>query len=118
MISQDLSFTQAYFEAVSGWTTTGLSVMDVESTPHIFLIYRSIMQFFGGVGIVLVMISALSSTFGMRLYNSEGHSDRILPNLIKSSRVHCCALIELFNCAFSSSCKASSLSLNKVWKLL
>ncbi len=87
MISQDLSFTQAYFEAVSGWTTTGLSVMDVESTPHIFLIYRSIMQFFGGVGIVLVMLSALSSTFGMRLYNSEGHSDRILPNLIKSSRM-------------------------------
>ena len=45
------------------------------------------MQFFGGVGIVLVMVSALSSTFGMKLYNSEGHSDKILPNLIKSSRM-------------------------------
>ncbi|MBC5997425.1 TrkH family potassium uptake protein [Romboutsia ilealis] len=87
MISQNLNFTQAYFESVSGWTTTGLSVIDVESTPHIFLIYRSIMQFFGGVGIVLVMVSALSSTFGMKLYNSEGHSDKILPNLIKSSRM-------------------------------
>lgn len=62
IIGQNLNFTQAYFEAVSGWTTTGLSVIDVESAPHIFLIHRSIMQFFGGVGIVLVMLSALSST--------------------------------------------------------
>lgn len=45
------------------------------------------MQFFGGVGIVLVVLSALSSTFGMRLYNSEGHSDNLLPNLLKSSRL-------------------------------
>lgn len=87
IIGQNLNFTQAYFEAVSGWTTTGLSVIDVESAPHIFLIHRSIMQFFGGVGIVLVMLSALSSTFGMKLYNSEGHTDKLLPNLIKSSRV-------------------------------
>ena len=87
IIGQNLNFTQAYFEAVSGWTTTGLSVIEVESAPHIFLIHRSIMQFFGGVGIVLVMLSALSSTFGMKLYNSEGHTDKLLPNLIKSSRV-------------------------------
>ena len=45
------------------------------------------MHFFGGVGIVLVVLSALSSTFGMRLYNSEGHSDNLLPNLLKSSRL-------------------------------
>ena len=33
------------------------------------------------------MVSALSATFGLRLYNSEGHSDRLLPNLLKSSRL-------------------------------
>ncbi|WP_042277125.1 TrkH family potassium uptake protein [[Clostridium] dakarense] len=87
MISGELNFTQAYFEAVSGWTTTGLSVIDVEVYQKIFLIHRSTMNFFGGVGIVLVMVSALSSTFGMRLYNSEGHSDKLLPNLLKSSRM-------------------------------
>ena len=38
-----LTFVQALFEAVSGWTTTGLSVMDVTITPPIFLFYRSFM---------------------------------------------------------------------------
>ncbi len=87
LLSGKYNFTQAYFESVSGWTTTGLSVVDVELVPRIFLIHRSIMNFFGGVGIVLVMVSALSSTFGMRLYNSGGHSDNLLPNLLKSSRL-------------------------------
>ncbi|GAA0696362.1 TrkH family potassium uptake protein [Paraclostridium ghonii] len=87
ILSNQLNFTQAYFEAVSGWTTAGLSVVDVSTAPKMFLMHRSIMQFFGGVGIVLVVLSALSSTFGMRLYNSEGHSDNLLPNLLKSSRL-------------------------------
>ncbi|NCC54910.1 MAG: TrkH family potassium uptake protein, partial [Erysipelotrichia bacterium] len=43
--------------------------------------------FFGGVGLVLVMLSVLSDTYGMNLYNAEGHNDRLLPNLIKSSRM-------------------------------
>jgi trk system potassium uptake protein TrkH len=86
MLSKQLNFTQAIFEAVSGWTTTGLSVVDVTVTPKIYLMHRSIMQFFGGVGIVLVMLSALSGTFGMRLYNAEGHADKLLPNLAKSAR--------------------------------
>lgn len=87
MLSKQLNFTQAYFEAVSGWTTTGLSVVDVTVTPKIFLLHRSLMQFFGGVGLVLVMLSALSGTYGMRLYNAEGHSDKLLPNLAKSARI-------------------------------
>ncbi|OGO78915.1 MAG: hypothetical protein A2Y23_00210 [Clostridiales bacterium GWB2_37_7] len=87
MLSKQLNFTQAFFEAVSGWTTTGLSVVDVTVTPKIYLMFRSIMQFFGGVGLVLVMLSALSGTYGMRLYNAEGHSDKLLPNLVKSARV-------------------------------
>lgn len=87
IVSGKLNFTQAIFEAVSGWTTTGLSVVNTETLEHIFILHRSIMQFFGGVGIVLVISSALSSTFGMRLYSAEGHSDKLLPNLIKSSRL-------------------------------
>lgn len=87
MFSKQLSFTQAFFEAMSGWTTTGLSVVDVTVTPKIYLLFRSIMQFFGGVGLVLVMLSALSGTFGMRLYHAEGHTDKLLPNLAKSARL-------------------------------
>lgn len=87
MLSKQLNFTQAIFEAVSGWTTTGLSVVDVAVTPKVFLMHRSIMQFFGGAGIVLVMLSALSGTYGMRLYCAEGHADKLLPNLAKSARL-------------------------------
>ncbi len=64
-----------------------LNVVNTEQTAHIFLIHRSVTQFFGGVGIVLVLLSALSSTFGLQLYQSEGHNDYLLPNLIKSSRL-------------------------------
>lgn len=87
ILSGQLNFTQAYFESVSGWTTTGLSVINPLETPKIYLFHRSVNLFFGGVGLVLVMVSALSATFGLRLYNSEGHSDRLLPNLLKSSRL-------------------------------
>lgn len=87
MISEKLGFTQAVFESVSGWTTTGLSVVDLEGLENVFILHRGIMQFFGGVGIVLVLSSALSSTFGMKLYSAEGHSDMLLPNLLKSSRL-------------------------------
>jgi trk system potassium uptake protein TrkH len=87
ILSGMLNFTQAYFEAMSGWTTTGLSVVDVITAPHIFLLFRTLMQFFGGLGFVLIVVSALSETFGMRLYSAEGHSDKLLPNLAKSSRM-------------------------------
>lgn len=86
VLSGMLNFTQAYFEAMSGWTTTGLSVVDVTTAPHIFLLFRSIIQFFGGVGLILVVVSALSETYGLKLYNAEGHSDKLLPNLAKSAR--------------------------------
>lgn len=87
MLGMNMSFTHAVFESVSGWTTTGLSVVDVTQTSHIFLFYRSLIQFFGGVGLILIFVSALSATFGLRLYNSEGHSDRLFPNLLSSSRM-------------------------------
>lgn len=82
-----LNFSQAYFEAMSGWTTTGLSIIDVGNAPNIILIFRSIIQFFGGVGIVLVVVSALSESFGMILFTSEGHTNKLLPNIAKTSRL-------------------------------
>lgn len=87
MIAGKLNFSQSYFEAMSGWTTTGLSVIDVSVAPKIFLIFRSIIQFFGGVGIVLIVVSALSESFGMTLFASEGHNDKLLPNIAKSARL-------------------------------
>lgn len=87
ILSGKYNFTQAVFEMTSAWSTTGLSVVDVEQTSHLFLLYRSIVLFFGGIGLVLVMLSVLSDTYGMRLYIAEGHNDRLLPNLLKSARI-------------------------------
>lgn len=87
VLSGKYSVTQAVFETTSGLSTTGLSVVDVSTAPHIFLIHRTILLFFGGIGLVLVMTSVLSDVYGMRLYHAEGHSDRLLPNLIESARL-------------------------------
>lgn len=81
------NFTQAIFECTSGYSTTGLSVVDVTKTSHIFLFFRSVMLFVGGIGLVLVVITVLSDRYGMKLFEAEGHSDKMVPNLLQSARV-------------------------------
>ena len=63
VLSGTYSVTQAVFETTSGLSTTGLSVVDVSTAPHIFLIHRTILLFFGGIGLVLVMTSVLSDVY-------------------------------------------------------
>lgn len=59
------SFTDAYFEAMSGFTTTGATVFDdVEALPHGLLFWRSMMQWIGGLGIVFFTIAILPSFVG------------------------------------------------------
>lgn len=87
IFSGQLNFTQAVFESVSGLTTTGLSVMDVTKTANVFLLWRSIMQFFGGAGLAVVMLSAIIGPHGLGLYIAEGRSDRLLPNVAKSTKL-------------------------------
>lgn len=85
-LSGELSFVQSIFEATSGYSTTGLTVVDVENLPHTFLFFRSLMQLFGGVGLILLLTSFVIDKAGVRLYQAEGHVDRLLPNLIRSAR--------------------------------
>lgn len=87
MLTGTYNFTQSVFETTSGYSTTGLTVVDVTQTAHVFLFFRSLLQLVGGVGLVLVLTSAISDKFGMRLYSAEGHSDKLVPNLIKSGRI-------------------------------
>jgi len=87
ILSGKLNFTQAIFESVSGWTTTGLSVVDVTKTSHMFLLWRSLMQFFGGAGLAVVMLSAIIGPHGLGLYEAEGRSDKLLPNVTRSTKL-------------------------------
>ncbi len=75
------------FESVSGWTATGFTVLvSVEETPHIFLFYRSFMQFIGGVGFVLLILLFATGSDAMKLFSAEGHPDKLEPNLIGTAR--------------------------------
>ena len=91
--TMEMTFTESFFEATSGYSTTGLTVLKdfIDSSnsycPHIFTMYRAITNFFGGIGLVLVVASAISDRYGMKLYYAEGHNDKLLPNLYKSARV-------------------------------
>ena len=85
VISGQLTVIQALFEAVSGWTTTGLSTMDVSITPMIYLFHRSFMQYCGGLGFVLLMIQFITNKQSMDLYSAEGHPDKLMPNLRKTA---------------------------------
>lgn len=87
VLADKLTFIQALFESVSGWTTTGLSVMDVSVTPHIFLFHRSFMQFCGGLGFVMMMVMLIQGKQSMNLYNAEGHPDKLMPNLKKTAQM-------------------------------
>lgn len=82
-----LSPLQALFESVSGWTTTGLSVMDVTQTANIFLLWRSIMQLLGGAGLVIIMLSAIIGPHGLGLYQAEGRSQQLLPHVRRSAKM-------------------------------
>ena len=59
------SVTDAYFETISGFTTTGATVInDVESLPHGLLFWRSLMQWIGGLGIVFFTVALLPQLVG------------------------------------------------------
>ena len=81
-----LDFSQAVFESTSGWTTTGLTLVDVTKIPKIFLVWRSLMQFFGGAGFAIIMMSAIVGPGGFGLYHAEGRVDNLVPNVKSSVR--------------------------------
>jgi len=70
----DLSFTDAVFEAVSGFTTTGATVIiGLEALPKSVLYYRQQIQWFGGMGIIVLAVALLPvlGIGGMSLYKAE-----------------------------------------------
>jgi trk system potassium uptake protein len=87
IVIDDLNFTQALFESTSGWTTTGLSVVDVTTTPNIILFYRSVLQLAGGAGFAVIMVSALSGPVGLGLNIAEARTDQLAPHIRQSALI-------------------------------
>jgi trk system potassium uptake protein TrkH len=69
-----LSFTDAYFESMAGFTTTGASVLhDLEHVPDGILLWRSMTQWMGGMGIIVFSLAILPflGAGGMQLFKAE-----------------------------------------------
>lgn len=70
-----LSITDAFFETMSGFTTTGASVLsELENVPRSILLWRCIVQWIGGMGIILftlAVVPMLNYQGGMQLFNAE-----------------------------------------------
>ena len=75
--SSSLSYTDAFFESVSGITTTGATVINnLENLSEGILIWRSLLQWFGGIGIIVLAMAILPTLQigGMQLLHME-HDD-------------------------------------------
>ena len=87
------SFTDAFFESVSGFTTTGSSVMtDIEAMALSILMWRSFIQWLGGMGIIVLTLAILPflGVGGMQLYKAEVPSpvpDKLTPRLSDSAKI-------------------------------
>lgn len=81
-------FLDAWFEAMSGLTTSGLSVIqDLDHVSYSMSFYRHLTHFAGGQGIVIVVLAVFSAGGGAStLYVAEGREDRIVPNVVRTAR--------------------------------
>ncbi|MBR8534251.1 TrkH family potassium uptake protein [Carboxylicivirga sediminis] len=86
-------FTNAFFETISGFTTTGASVVtDIEALPHGILLWRSITHLIGGMGIVVLAVAILPyfGFGGMSLYNAEAAgitNDKLHPRVKHTAKL-------------------------------
>jgi trk system potassium uptake protein TrkH len=85
-------FTNAYFESISGFTTTGASILsDIEEVPKGILFWRSQAQWLGGMGIIVLSIAILPflGIGGMQLYKAEIPSpvvDKLKPRISETAK--------------------------------
>ena len=86
------TFSEAFFESMSGITTTGATVItNLDNSPKSILLWRAIMQWLGGIGIVVMAITILPllKVGGMQLFKMEGPdtTEKILPRTIEVAAI-------------------------------
>ncbi len=88
--SGELSYLNAYFEAMSGFTTTGFSMFpQLDTVSYTINFWRALTQWLGGLGIIFLVLALLRSTGAdvMRLYLAEGRDERLLPSVKHTTRI-------------------------------
>lgn len=93
MSEKPLSVSDAFFEAMSGFTTTGATIMtSISHLSHGAVIWRSLMQWIGGMGIILftlAVIPMLNHSGGMQMFNAEVTGithDKLRPRISQTAK--------------------------------
>lgn len=92
-IDLEISYTEAFFETMSGFTTTGATILtDVEALPHGVLFWRSLTHWLGGMGIIVLSLAILPmlGIGGMQLFKAEvpGPSvDKLQPRIQDTAKI-------------------------------
>jgi trk system potassium uptake protein TrkH len=89
MLGLHMSFTDALFEGMAGWTGTAFSmIVSLDAAPHTLLFWRSYMQWVGGIGIIAFAI-ALGSSTGLshsKIFRTESRDEPFLPSVLSTGR--------------------------------
>ncbi|WP_078707901.1 TrkH family potassium uptake protein [Consotaella salsifontis] len=105
--SINITYAGAFFEAMSGLTTTGSTVISgLDALPRGLLLWRSLLQWMGGIGIIVMVILILPSLSagGLSLFHMESsdRSDKVLPRVNQLAAGLITAYLTLtFLCALS-----------------
>jgi len=90
MVVQGMSLVDGYFEAMSALTTTGLTLMrySIDFAPNSLVFWRSFLSWIGGVGIVVLALTGVMTTYSRasKLSSAEGRGERIKPNIKNTIR--------------------------------
>jgi len=87
------SFTDAFFETMSGFTTTGATILtDIERLPHGILFWRSLTHWIGGMGIIVLSLAILPflGVGGMQLFKAEVPgpvADKLTPRVTETAKI-------------------------------
>ena len=89
---KEFTISEAFFESMSGITTTGATIItNLDESPKSILLWRAIMQWLGGIGIVVMAITILPllKVGGMQLFKMEGpdSTEKILPRTVEVATI-------------------------------
>ncbi len=95
MVAIDVSWIDAFFESMSGFTTTGSTVLSgLDSMPESLLLWRSLTEWLGGMGVIVLSVAILSRFFGGRanplIMQAEVPGDRVTrmaPRMAQTARL-------------------------------
>lgn len=87
------SFTNALFETISGFTTTGASILsDIESLSHTLLFWRSFTHLIGGMGVLVFMLAIMPMSGGYHMHLMKAESpgpqvSKLVPKVVTTARI-------------------------------